>query len=41
MTTRSAVWKRLVSLPIFPGMLDGEIEHVIATVKRVCARHAR
>ena len=37
----TAMWKRLVSLPIFPGMLNDEIEHVISTVKRICARHAR
>jgi perosamine synthetase len=34
-------WKRLISLPIFPGMLEGEIEHVINTVKRICKSHAR
>jgi dTDP-4-amino-4,6-dideoxygalactose transaminase len=34
-------WKRLISLPIFPGMLDSEIECVINTIKRLCARHAR
>jgi dTDP-4-amino-4,6-dideoxygalactose transaminase len=37
----TAIWKRLVSLPIFPGMRSDEIEHVISTVKRLCARHAR
>jgi len=37
----TAEWKRLISLPIFPGMLDEEIEHVIRTVRRICARHAR
>jgi dTDP-4-amino-4,6-dideoxygalactose transaminase len=37
----TASWKRVVSLPIFPGMRDDEIEHVIATVKRICAHHAR
>lgn len=37
----TATWKRLVSLPIFPGMLNDEIEHVVSTVKRICARHAR
>ena len=36
----TAQWKRLVSLPIFPGMLDAEIEHVIRSVKRICARNA-
>jgi len=36
----TAQWKRLVSLPIFPGMLDDEIEHVVSTLKRICKRHA-
>jgi perosamine synthetase len=37
----TALWERLVSLPIFPGMRDDEREHVVRTVKAVCARHAR
>jgi len=37
----SSIWKRVVSLPIFPGMRSNEIEHVISTVKRICRRHAR
>ena len=37
----TAQWKRLVSLPIFPGMRDDEIDHVIGTVKRICKRYAR
>ena len=37
----TAQWKRLVSLPIFPGMREEEISHVIRTVKRICERHAR
>jgi len=37
----TAMWERLVSLPIFPGMRDNEIEHVIRTVKGLCAHHAR
>ena len=37
----TAQWKRLISLPIFPGMRDNEIEHVIRTVKRICKSHAR
>ena len=37
----TAAWKRLISLPIFPGMRDDEIEHVISTVKRICASNAR
>jgi perosamine synthetase len=36
----TAEWKRLVSLPIFPGMLEDEIDHVIRTVKLICRRHA-
>ena len=36
-----ALWPRLISLPIFPGMLDEEIEHVIGSVKRLCARYSR
>jgi perosamine synthetase len=35
----TAVWRRLISLPIYPSMQDYEIEHVISTVKQVCARH--
>ena len=34
-------WLRLVSLPLFPGMREEEIEHVIHTVKSLCARYAR
>ncbi|MGH9872175.1 MAG: DegT/DnrJ/EryC1/StrS family aminotransferase [Pyrinomonadaceae bacterium] len=37
----SAQWKRLISLPLFPGMLESEIEHVINTVGRICKSHAR
>jgi len=37
----TAQWKRLVSLPIFPGMGEDEIEHVIRTVKQICKSHAR
>lgn len=37
----TATWKRVISLPIFPGMRDDEIEQVISTVKRICKRHAR
>lgn len=33
----SAVWKRLISLPIFPGMRDEEVDHVIQSVRRLCA----
>lgn len=37
----TAEWKRLISLPIFPGMREEEIEHVVNVVERICARHAR
>ena len=37
----TAQWKRLISLPIFPGMREDEIEHVIRTVKRICRRYCR
>lgn len=36
----TAVWERLVSLPIFPGMSDEESARVIDVVKRLCARYA-
>ncbi|HYN25973.1 MAG TPA: DegT/DnrJ/EryC1/StrS family aminotransferase [Pyrinomonadaceae bacterium] len=37
----TALWERLVSLPIFPGMRDNELEHVVHTVRRLCAQYAR
>jgi perosamine synthetase len=37
----SALWERLISLPMFPGMRDDEFDHVVRTLKAVCARHAR
>lgn len=37
----TSVWKRLVSLPIFPDMKDYEVEHVIETVKAICLNSAR
>jgi dTDP-4-amino-4,6-dideoxygalactose transaminase len=41
LTVASALWERLISLPMFPGMRDDELEHVVRTLKAVCARHAR
>jgi len=35
----SAVWKRLVSLPLFPDMRDEELQHVVKVVREVCAGH--
>jgi len=37
----SALWERLISLPMFPGMREDEFDHVVRTVQSVCARHAR
>jgi len=37
----TALWERLVSLPIFPGMHENELEHVVHTVRRLCAQYAR
>jgi dTDP-4-amino-4,6-dideoxygalactose transaminase len=37
----TTLWERLVSLPIFPGMLDREVQHVIRTVRRTCACYGR
>jgi perosamine synthetase len=37
----TAVWKRLVSLPIFPDMREYEVEHVIDTVRALCVNSAR
>ena len=34
----SAVWKRLVSLPLFSGMSGAEIDTVVDAVKAVCGR---
>ncbi len=37
----TAMWERLVSLPIFPGMREEELRHVIDSVRSLCARHLR
>ena len=37
----TALWERLISLPMFPGMRADEFDHVVRTLKAVCARHAR
>jgi perosamine synthetase len=36
----TAVWQRLISLPIFSAMKDEEAEYTIRTIKDICARHA-
>jgi dTDP-4-amino-4,6-dideoxygalactose transaminase len=35
----TSLWKRLVSLPIFPGMTEEEMLRVAGAVRRVCERH--
>ena len=37
----TALWPRLVSLPIFPGMREDEIDHVVRTLRALAARHGR
>jgi perosamine synthetase len=37
----TALWERLVSLPIFPGMRPEEVQQVIDVVRGLCARHLR
>jgi perosamine synthetase len=37
----AAQWERFVSLPIFSAMREEETQHVIDSVKTLCARHAR
>jgi perosamine synthetase len=32
----SALWERLVSLPLFPGMTDDEFAHVVNVVRSLC-----
>lgn len=39
--TATAVWERLVSLPIFAGMRAEEVDHVVETVRALCVRHSR
>jgi perosamine synthetase len=35
------LWSRLVSLPIFPGITDQEIGHVVSSVKEICRAHSK
>jgi perosamine synthetase len=37
----SAVWERIVTLPLFPAMTDPELEHVVAVVKGICEQYRR
>ncbi len=38
--TATAEWQRLISLPIFPGMTESEVGHVIDVVRNLCADHS-
>jgi perosamine synthetase len=35
----AALWERLISLPIFPGMLTAQVKYVADKVRGLCARH--
>ena len=37
----TSVWKRLISLPLFPGLRDEEVAHIVRVIKQLCARHRR
>jgi len=37
----TAVWERLISLPIFPGLTEDEVERVAGALKRICTEHAQ
>lgn len=37
----TALWERIVSLPIFPWMSATEIDHVVQTVRSICQSSAR
>jgi dTDP-4-amino-4,6-dideoxygalactose transaminase len=37
----TAAYREVVSLPIYPGLTDAELERVIATVRDLCVRYGR
>lgn len=37
----TALWPRLVSLPIFPGMRRNEVGHVVASARKLCRKFRR
>jgi len=37
--TATTLWQRCVSLPLFPGMRDEELNHVVQVVRRLCQQH--
>jgi perosamine synthetase len=36
----SEQWTRIISLPLFPGMREEEVKHVVETVRALCCRNA-
>lgn len=36
----TSLWKRLISLPIFPGLREDEASHVISSIKGICKDYA-
>ncbi|MFZ2492694.1 MAG: DegT/DnrJ/EryC1/StrS family aminotransferase [Thermoanaerobaculia bacterium] len=34
------MWPRIITLPLFPGMREEEVDHVLATIAAICAEHA-
>lgn len=36
----SEVWRRTVTLPLFPAMTRDEVSHVVESVREICRRHA-
>jgi perosamine synthetase len=37
----TAMWERSISLPLFPGMQEEQVDHVIQTIIGLCAQYAR
>lgn len=37
----NSLWNRTLSLPIFPGMSDQEIDSVVSVVKKTCCNHSK
>lgn len=37
----TSVWERLISMPIFPGMSEAELQHVAGVVRELCTQYAR
>ncbi len=37
----SALWERLISIPIFQGMRGDELQYVVETLRDLCSTHAR